>query len=594
MKSRTLITVAPLSALMFLAGTTVGQTANPNDRDRRPDANKSVEQSKAAMYALSNDIRGKEIYNRQGEEIGTVSDLIVDVRKGKAHFAIVSFGGFLGIGSDSVAVPLKALSWHRGEERFILPTATDRLKDAPDFNSDNWDQLSDREWLEKTRFAFGDLPDMDDRENPRYRDGQRRPTDQRAQDNRFDRYMLASDIDEATIVGRDGEEFGSIEDAVIDRNSGHIGFVTFETGGVLGIGSETRIIPWEALERTQENEFRVSLASTQNENAPKIANDRIAELGSHEANREIYAYYDVEPRWQGDQSGGMNGTVYASADSIVGTDLVNRQGETFGEIEDIVIGFRNGSSPYAVVAHGGIAGMGSDTVAVPMNALSWDRSEERYMTSTTRNQFQNAPEFNSDNWDDLDNENWKNQVRRAFGTLPESDRRDGADDRRDGARDKRDSSEDRMNPDLDPYALLSELKEMKLVASDGSEIGNIKTIVLDRNSGHIGFVTMETGDTLGIGGETVVIPWEAMRRVQEDQIRVNMASAQLRSAPRIESDRIGDLNDSAYRSGIFNFYQVKERPRPQANGQRDQDREGKDNRDRDRDRDWNSDGGSDR
>jgi len=610
MNTRTLMTtVAPLSALMFLAGTTMGQATNPNERPRdaqkRVDQSK-VDQSKIAMYSLAGEIIGKEIFNRQGEEMGTVSDLIVDVQNGKAHFAIVTFGGFLGIGADSVAVPLKAMTWDRSEERFILPTTTERLKDAPEFNSENRDQLSNRDWLDRTRRAFGDMPEMDDREDQWNRDGQRNPTDRRAQNNRFDRYMLASDLDDVTIVGRDGEEFGSMNDAVIDRNSGHVGFVTFETGGVLGIGSETRIVPWEALERTQENEFRVALIGSRSEDSPRITNDRISELSSDAANREIYAYYSVEPRWKDGHSGGMNGTVYTTAEKIMGTDLVDRQGESFGDIVDFVVGFRNGSSPYAVVSHGGIAGIGSDTVAVPLRALSWDSSEDRYMISTTRRQFGTAPDFDSDDWDSLDSDEWRNETQRAFGTLPHSDqdyqRRDGAQegrdgnrdrrddaqdrdrDRRDGARDRdqrerRDGSEDRMNPDLDPYMLLSDLKGMTLVSSDGKEIGKIETVVLDRNSGHIGFVTMKMGDTLGIGGETVVIPWEAMRRVQEGQIRVDKGSTQMKSAPRIESERIGDLNDRTYRESLYNFYQVKERSRPQANDQADRERRERDQRD---------------
>lgn len=578
---RTMTTVAPLTAVLLLAGTTVGQNSNPTDRDRNRDNLKQVEQSKAAMYALSSNIRGKDIYNRQGEEIGTVSDLIVDVRTGKAQFAIVSFGGFLGIGSDSVAVPLKAMSWERGNERFVLPTTPERLKSAPDFDSENWDQLSDRNWLERTRQVFGDLPDMDDRADERYRDENRRPADQRAQGNRFDRYMLASTLADATIIGNDGEEFGSISDVVIDRNSGHVGFVTFETGGVLGIGSETRIAPWEALERVQENEFRVALAGSRNESAPKVTNDGIAELSTPAASRGIYAYYGVESRWQDGQSGGMNGTVYASADSILGTDLVDRQGEAFGSIDDMVVGFRNGSTPYAVVSHGGVVGIGSDTVAVPLRALSWDATEDRYSISTTRRQFGNAPDFDSGNWDTLDSDDWRTQTQRAFGVLPHDDR---AQERREGERDRRDGSEDRMNPNLDAYILLSDLKGMTLVGSDGQEIGEIETVVLDRNSGHIGFVTMKVGQTLGMGGETVVIPWEAMRRVQEGQIRVNKASTTFESAPRIEADRLGDLNDRSYRNEIYAYYQVSERARP--DGAADRDRRERDQRDRDqRDRD---------
>ncbi len=55
------------------------------------------------------------------------------------------------------------------------------------------------------------------------------------------------------------------------------------------------------------------------------------------------------------------------------------------------------------------------------------------------------------------------------------------------------------------------------------------------------------------------MPWEAVRRVQEDHFRVNLVSTRLKQAPRIQTDRIGDLNNRDYGKDIYEYYQVDSR-----------------------------------
>ena len=57
----------------------------------------------------SSTISGDKVVNRQGEDLGDIKDLMIDVDSGRVAYAVLEFGGFLGLGSKLFAVPLSAM-----------------------------------------------------------------------------------------------------------------------------------------------------------------------------------------------------------------------------------------------------------------------------------------------------------------------------------------------------------------------------------------------------------------------------------------------------------------------------------------------------
>jgi sporulation protein YlmC with PRC-barrel domain len=84
---------------------------------------------------------GANVYNENNDSIGEVDDLIVPqagAQSGGQPVAILSVGGFLGIGARLVAVPYERLQWNAERERWTLPGATkDSLKSLPPYEYDN-------------------------------------------------------------------------------------------------------------------------------------------------------------------------------------------------------------------------------------------------------------------------------------------------------------------------------------------------------------------------------------------------------------------------------------------------------------------------
>tara|TARA_R110002072_G_scaffold94717_3_gene209090 strand:- start:366 stop:704 length:339 start_codon:yes stop_codon:yes gene_type:complete len=91
----------------------------------------------------SSTLDGDTVVNSQGEDLGHIKDLMLDPADGKIEYAVLDFGGFLGIGDKYFAVPFSQLAVDRENKRMILNVDKDRLKDAPGFDKDNWPDFAD-------------------------------------------------------------------------------------------------------------------------------------------------------------------------------------------------------------------------------------------------------------------------------------------------------------------------------------------------------------------------------------------------------------------------------------------------------------------
>lgn len=111
-------------------------------------------------FLLSSKITGSHVKNLQNEDIGTIDNLIVNPETGRLRFAVLSVGGFLGIGDTNVVVPWTALNFETtsigGNPAYVLNTTKDKLKSAPRFDSAKLTDLYNRTTAEPI-FTFYDI-----------------------------------------------------------------------------------------------------------------------------------------------------------------------------------------------------------------------------------------------------------------------------------------------------------------------------------------------------------------------------------------------------------------------------------------------------
>ncbi|MFM0484826.1 PRC-barrel domain-containing protein [Paraburkholderia strydomiana] len=101
---------------------------------------------------------GTKVMSSDGEHVGKISDIMLDVRNGRIAYAVLSEGGFLGMGSNLHAIPWSALTLDTDEKCFVVDIAAQRLKDDPGFDKDHWPAMADAKWGESTYSYYNRQP----------------------------------------------------------------------------------------------------------------------------------------------------------------------------------------------------------------------------------------------------------------------------------------------------------------------------------------------------------------------------------------------------------------------------------------------------
>jgi len=98
---------------------------------------------------------GNDVYNSQEEDLGDIKEIMLDVHNGKISYAVLSFGGVLGLGEKLFAVPWSAMRLDTINKRFVLDIGKERLDNAPGFDKDDWPDMADQTWQTNVHAYYG-------------------------------------------------------------------------------------------------------------------------------------------------------------------------------------------------------------------------------------------------------------------------------------------------------------------------------------------------------------------------------------------------------------------------------------------------------
>lgn len=107
-------------------------------------------------------LTGDDVYNQQGDDLGDIKEIMLDMRSGRVAYAVLSFGGFLGMGEKLFAVPWSALTLDPENKRVVLNVDKDSLKNAPGFDKEDWPDMADQSWAKEIHSYYGTTPHADD------------------------------------------------------------------------------------------------------------------------------------------------------------------------------------------------------------------------------------------------------------------------------------------------------------------------------------------------------------------------------------------------------------------------------------------------
>ena len=100
----------------------------------------------------SADVMGTEVYNHQGEHVGTIDHVMIDKLSGKIAYAVMAFGGVLGIGEEHYPVPWGALRYDVSQGGYVTDITREQLEGAPPTGED-WRE--NRDWETRTHHHYG-------------------------------------------------------------------------------------------------------------------------------------------------------------------------------------------------------------------------------------------------------------------------------------------------------------------------------------------------------------------------------------------------------------------------------------------------------
>lgn len=99
-------------------------------------------------------LTGDDVVNADGEDLGKIKAIMLDVRSGRVAYAVLSFGGLLGVGDKLFAIPWSALVLDALHKRFIFNVSKQLLEAAPGFDQDHWPSKADPAWATQVHDSY--------------------------------------------------------------------------------------------------------------------------------------------------------------------------------------------------------------------------------------------------------------------------------------------------------------------------------------------------------------------------------------------------------------------------------------------------------
>lgn len=165
MHTSNLIVAALLTSVAGLPASVLAQSGALPSRTTPDQRTTTTAATRGFDLTTCDRLLDRDVVNPQGEEIGSIEDLIVSRSSGEILYAVLKSGAVLGIGGKTVAMPYRQLRWDEANNRFALSMTEDQVQALPEFNADHWEGLEKpdsglRTWLNR-QFEESDRPERD-------------------------------------------------------------------------------------------------------------------------------------------------------------------------------------------------------------------------------------------------------------------------------------------------------------------------------------------------------------------------------------------------------------------------------------------------
>ena len=248
----------------------------------------------SSSIVKAEDVIGRQVIGANGDDLGKIEDLAIDPSSGRVGYAVLSFGGWLGINDKLFAIPWPKLQ-PKGADKYVLDVSKEQLKSAPGFSKNTWPDMNDLKWNETIHTFY---------QQPYYWNDNRDNTSSSGDNSRRPSVYKGSDVLGMNVINVQKETIGEIEDLVIDPQSGMIRYAVVSVGGFLGINERYVAVPWSAFNYdSNAKKLVLDVDKKRIEQAPGFDKQHWPTFTDEEWATNLHRYYNVPPYWETRPSG---------------------------------------------------------------------------------------------------------------------------------------------------------------------------------------------------------------------------------------------------------------------------------------------------
>jgi sporulation protein YlmC with PRC-barrel domain len=121
----------------------LGDEAAPPGAAHFPKENPMDDTTITSDIISSDRVEGTNVYNKVGDKLGSIDELMIDKRSGQVRYAVLEFGGFLGMGTDRYPLPWDMLKYDTAKDGYVVPLEKEKLTNAPRYTDEDRPRYDD-------------------------------------------------------------------------------------------------------------------------------------------------------------------------------------------------------------------------------------------------------------------------------------------------------------------------------------------------------------------------------------------------------------------------------------------------------------------
>jgi len=240
----------------------------------------------------ASEIIGKDLDAVNGDDLGDIDDIIVDITSGRAIYAIVACDA----PSGQCVVPMTALDLSNDGKKFVIAGTKETLK-AFAFNKTSFPEVTDRTWATRIHTHYRKTPYWERVEV--VSDGPVKVVS----DSWYqftNHWHKGSDILGKEVRNPQNENLGEIQDLAIDPDTGRVVYGVLSFGGFLGMGDKLFAIPWSSLNTMtgDHKQFVLNIDKAKLKNASGFDKKNWPNMADARWAADVHSFYGQQPYWQ--------------------------------------------------------------------------------------------------------------------------------------------------------------------------------------------------------------------------------------------------------------------------------------------------------